>query len=133
MTAQQSYVIAPQDGIEITVDEWGDVRLAQGDAVIHVGANNVSTLIDILYELAGGQPPPDYAGVWRDSDAPPSEIEAPPTVPAKPPMSNAERQRRYRESKRNGTVTPPRNGKRNTVTQDASELFAAMTDSEGDT
>ena len=121
MTAVAGYIIGAQAAIEVTLDEFGDITLRQDDCCITVSANNIDLLIDILHHLDGGEPPPDYRG--RPIEAAPSEIEAPPTVPAKARRtdnSNAERQRRYRESKRNV--------KRNAVTQDASELFTDMTD-----
>jgi hypothetical protein len=108
MTARQGYMIGPQVAIEVTTDEYGDVTLRQGDASITVSANNLATLIEILIWIDNDRSSLDDSPI---DDGPPDDddtIAAPPTAP----LSNAERQRRYREQHRNETVTK-RNGDRN--------------------
>ena len=52
MTNRDGYIIRQQLAIEIFPDEYGDVVLRQGDAVITVRATNIALLVDFLVHVA---------------------------------------------------------------------------------
>lgn len=115
------YAIAPQAAIQITQDDYGDVTLVQNGVSITVSANNLATLVEILVDIIGYAPPqPPDIDPLADDDI---EAPAPPTAP----MSNAERQRRYRAKHK--TVTKRNGGSPPDVTP---ELFNDATDNEAD-
>ena len=114
--AARGYMIGAQAAIKIAPNEYGDVIIRQGDAVITINANNLETFVEIFVDIIGFAPPqpPDIDPLADDESA-----EKPPTYSAensshgsREPLTNAERQRRYRAQRRNGD----RNGKRNGVT-----------------
>src|SRR5690348_15814305 len=72
-STEKTRCINRQDTIVVTVDDCGHITMRQedplggDDAVIMVNGEYVAALIDILYEFAGGLPPPSYGPAEQDA------------------------------------------------------------------
>jgi hypothetical protein len=130
-------IVPPRTSVWAYIDDLtGDLLISASDSVyqtdadIRINAEDIVNFIDRLTDLVGWP----SAGAPREPSRAPVEPppalaadiqQAVPTPPApangdSKPLTNAERQRRYREAKRNG-VTAKRNARNENVTENVTQ------------